>query len=249
MTTEKFRNKYRIPSTRLQNWNYGWAGAYFITICTKNRVKYFGDISHGRMHLSHIGVLADVFWYEIKNHALNVELGAFVVMPNHVHGILILHNGNDNDNDANGNNENDNVNDYNDVNGNGNGNVNGNINGNVGGNVGGNVDGNVETRHALSLQSPQSPQPSQSKPSQPSDQPPPTTIGQQRFQNQGKNTVSSIIGSYKSAVSKHAHRLGFDFVWQERFYDHIIRNEKSYLRISRYIINNPLNWREDRFYE
>ena len=247
MTTEKFRNNYRIPSTRLQNWDYGWAGAYFITICTKNRVKYFGDIIDRRMHLSPIGVLADVFWYEIKNHTHNVELGAFVVMPNHIHGILILHNGNEN-------NANNNVNNENDINNNDNVNdcANKNVDGNVNGNINGNVDRNVETRHALSLQSPQPPQskPPQppNTPSQPSNQPPPKTIGQQRFQNQGKNTVSSIIGSYKSAVSKHAHRLGFDFTWQERFYDHIIRNEKSYLRISRYIINNPLNWQEDRFH-
>lgn len=43
------------------------------------------------------------------------------------------------------------------------------------------------------------------------------TIGQQRFQNQGKNTVSSIIGGYKSAVTKHARRMGFEFAWQSRF--------------------------------
>ena len=90
MMTDRFRDKYRIPSTRLQNWDYGWAGAYFITVCTKNRVPYFGEISNGKMELSPVGVLADVFWYEIKNHAQNVELDAFVVMPNHVHGILIL---------------------------------------------------------------------------------------------------------------------------------------------------------------
>ncbi|MGV8815590.1 MAG: hypothetical protein ACOH2D_15925 [Gelidibacter sp.] len=41
---EKFRNKYRIESTRLQNWDYGSNAAYFVTICTKNRIHYFGDI-------------------------------------------------------------------------------------------------------------------------------------------------------------------------------------------------------------
>jgi len=95
---DKFRNKYRIPSARLQPWDYRWAGAYFITICTANRIHYLGEIENRKMVLSPIGVLADVFWHEIKNHAQNVELGAFVVMPNHVHGILIL-TGNDNDND------------------------------------------------------------------------------------------------------------------------------------------------------
>ena len=87
---DKFRNTYRIPSARWQNWDYRWAGAYFITICTGNREHYFGEIADGNMHLSGVGILADVFWYEIKNHATNVELGEFVVMPNHIHGILIL---------------------------------------------------------------------------------------------------------------------------------------------------------------
>jgi REP element-mobilizing transposase RayT len=78
-------------------------------------------------------------------------------------------------------------------------------------------------------------------------QSPPPTIGQQRFQNQGKNTLSSIIGAYKSAVTKHANRLGFANAWQPRFHDHIIRDEKSFQRIQQYIINNPENWDTDKF--
>ncbi len=66
------------------------------------------------------------------------------------------------------------------------------------------------------------------------------TTGQKRFQNQGKNTLSSIIGSYKSAVSKHAHRLGYGFAWQRNYYEHIIRNEQAYQKISEYIINKIL---------
>lgn len=46
--------------------------------------------NNGKMNLSNVGVLANVFWYEIKNHAQNVELGEYIIMPNHVHGILIL---------------------------------------------------------------------------------------------------------------------------------------------------------------
>ena len=90
MSTDKFKNKYRIVSARASWWNYGWNGAYFITICTKNRDHFFGEIENGQMKLSKIGLLADVFWHEIKNHTENIELGAFVVMPNHIHGILIL---------------------------------------------------------------------------------------------------------------------------------------------------------------
>lgn len=74
------------------------------------------------------------------------------------------------------------------------------------------------------------------------------TIGQNRFQNQGKNSISSIIGSYKAAVTKHANRLGYEFAWQTRFHDHIIRDEKSYQRIVNYIESNVLNWKDDKFY-
>src|SRR5690606_30081265 len=87
---EKYKNKYRIASARAQWWDYGWNGAYFITICTRNREHSFGEISGGKMVLSNTGVIADILWYEIPNHAPFVELGDFVVMPNHIHGILIL---------------------------------------------------------------------------------------------------------------------------------------------------------------
>lgn len=62
------------------------------------------------------------------------------------------------------------------------------------------------------------------------------------------NSVSTIIRSYKSAVTKHANRLGFENGWQTRFYDHIIRNDAEYQRISDYIVNNPKNWGKDKFY-
>ena len=125
------------------------------------------------MILSPVGVLANVFWHEIPNHAPNVELGAFVVMPDHFHGILILSPPNS----------------------------------------------NLEKRRALS------PQPAA-----------------YRFQNQGKNTVSALVGSYKSAVTRHANRLGLEFAWQPRFHDHIIQNDAEYQRINDYIENNPLKW-------
>ncbi len=195
---DTFQNRYRISSARWQHWDYRWAGAYFITICTKYRQHYFGEIENETMKLSNIGILADVFWHEIKNHAKNVELGEFVVMPNHIHGILIL-NGIDND-----------------------------IN-------------NVETGHAQSLQ--------HGNQSHNKLGTIPETIGQQRFQNIGANSVSSIIGSYKSAVSKHANRLKLEFQWQTRFHDHIIRDDKSFQKISEYIINNPVYWKDDKFYK
>ena len=226
---EKYHNKYLIPSARLQTWNYKWAGAYFITICTQNRIHYFGEIVKGKMVLSHIGVIADILWHGILNHSKNTELGSFVVMPNHIHCILIL---TKNIDFKDINNDNDDIKNYF-----GTGNDNGDHN-----DIG---DHNVETGHALSLQSPQSPQSPQSLQLQQTFQ----TMGQQRFQNIGKNSISSVIGSYKSAISKHAHRLGFDFFWQSRFYDHIIRNNAEYQSIRDYIENNPQNWKNDKFFQ
>jgi putative transposase len=62
------------------------------------------------------------------------------------------------------------------------------------------------------------------------------------------NTISTIVRSYKSAVTKHANRLGLENGWQSRFHDHIIRNDAEFQRISDYIINNPNNWTDDKFY-
>jgi REP element-mobilizing transposase RayT len=108
----KFQNKYRIPSARLQTWDYANNGAYFITICTQNREHFFGNIKNGIMQLSEIGKFAAQFWYEIPNHFPMVELGNFVVMPNHIHGILIMNHpvetrliASDNNDDNNNNNQ------------------------------------------------------------------------------------------------------------------------------------------------
>jgi len=70
--SDLLRNKYRIPSTRLQNWDYGSNAAYYVTICTHNREFYFGDVADGKMILSNLGIIADVIWHEIINHAKNV---------------------------------------------------------------------------------------------------------------------------------------------------------------------------------
>ena len=69
-----------------------------------------------------------------------------------------------------------------------------------------------------------------------------------RFRNQGRNTISAMVGSYKSAVTKSAHLIDTDFGWQTRFHDHVIRNHEEYIRISNYIKHNPSNWKDDKFF-
>ena len=98
----KFNNRYRIESSRLQDWDYGWNASYFITICTANRKLYFGDIIINNnlrpiniMQLSEIGELVHQFWLEIPNQFPFIRLDEFVIMPNHVHGILVIDKPND----------------------------------------------------------------------------------------------------------------------------------------------------------
>ena len=115
-----FQNKYRIESARLQGWDYGSNAMYFVTICTHNRECFFGEIVEtpnvetpnvetpklgvctgivetpklgvctAKMQLSEIGKMADHFWNEIPIHFPFVELDEYIVMPNHVHGIIII---------------------------------------------------------------------------------------------------------------------------------------------------------------
>ncbi len=99
---DKFQNKYRISSTRLQNWDYGWNASYFVTICTKTREHYFGKIVDGEMCLSEIGGIAQQCWREIPDHFPFVILDAFVIMPNHVHGIIIINKTDDGGDGGNG---------------------------------------------------------------------------------------------------------------------------------------------------
>jgi putative transposase len=181
--SDKFHNKYRIPSTRLPDWDYSRNGYYFITICTNKRKHYFGEIINNEMNISIFGKIVQKYWFEIPKHFPFVELNEFIVMPNHIHGILIINN---------------------------------------------NVP-NVEKRHCLFSTTNE-------------------IIKINRFQNQGKNTVSSIIGSYKSICTKIINKTQSTtkFGWQSGFYDNIIRTEKSFYYIRQYIRDNPVNWETDR---
>lgn len=194
---EKFRSKYRIESARLKNWDYSSNGMYFITICTGNREHFFGEIVNDEMFLNDVGKIANQCWSEIPEHFQNVELGEFVIMPNHVHGIIII--------DKPG--------------------------------------AIVETLHATSLPTPPKP-PGQSKSR-------PAIVHKNELMAEispKPNSVSAIIRSFKSAVTRLSKPLCEKFEWQTRFHDHIIRTNDDFIRISNYIVNNPANWKEDKFF-
>jgi REP element-mobilizing transposase RayT len=85
--------KHHRKSIRLKGYDYTRAGVYFITLVAYQRECLFGNIVNGDMQLSTMGGIADKHWRAIPEHFRQVELGAYVVMPNHVHGIIILHDG------------------------------------------------------------------------------------------------------------------------------------------------------------
>jgi REP element-mobilizing transposase RayT len=87
----KFKNKYRAESTRWKGWDYSANAYYFVTICTKDKKYYFGDIVNEKMILSEIGKIAARFWLEIPKHFPFVNLGEYIIMPNHLHGLLMIY--------------------------------------------------------------------------------------------------------------------------------------------------------------
>ncbi|WP_157813338.1 transposase [Flavobacterium sp. 5] len=278
---EKFQNKYRIPSTRLKNWDYGQNGAYFITICTGNKEHFFGEIvstnGENEIQLNEIGKLANDFWVKIPEHFPFVELGNFVVMPNHIHGILIINKTNiekplrpivetlhcnvsTHDEKTSLNYANSLRLDEVET-----------LHCNVSMHDGETSlnDGNtlrldeVETLHCnvsmhdretleldgvevlgldgvevLGLDDVETLQCNVS------------TLGNEQMAkiSPKPGSISTILRSYKSVVTKHARYIHADFLWQERFHDHIIQNSESFERIQNYIENNITNWKEDKFY-
>lgn len=87
------KNKSR-KSNRLKGYDYSKIGFYFITICTQNKTKWFGKIENGEMQLNDIGKIVKRCWLDIPKHFPHIDLGEYIVMPNHIHGILKIENPN-----------------------------------------------------------------------------------------------------------------------------------------------------------
>ena len=85
-----YKNKYRIESTRLPTYDYSSNGYYFVTICTHKKHCYFGKIINAKMQLSQVGKIAQKHWQEIPEHFDGVDIDEYVIMPNHVHGIIVI---------------------------------------------------------------------------------------------------------------------------------------------------------------
>ena len=82
--------KHHRHSIRLKGYDYSQAGAYYVTICTHKKECLFGNVVDGKMELTRIGTIAGECWKAIPKHFPNVTLDVFVVMPNHVHGVVMI---------------------------------------------------------------------------------------------------------------------------------------------------------------
>jgi len=85
-----YREKYRVESARLKGWDYQARGWYFVTLCAQNHACIFGEVVDGEVRLSRVGLVADTELRSLSGHYDNVQVDAHVVMPNHVHAIVMI---------------------------------------------------------------------------------------------------------------------------------------------------------------
>lgn len=150
----KLDNNYFVrKNPRLKDYDYALGGYYFITICTENKKHFFGEIVEETMKLNEIGKLVQRNIEKLEEIYNSIKIDKFVVMPNHLHIIIII----DKETDL---------------------------------------------------------------------------------------TIPRIIKQYKEWITKTIKKS----IWQKSYYDHIIRNEKDYYRIWKYIDENILKWSLDKYY-
>jgi len=176
--------KHHRRSIRLKGYDYSQPGWYFITICTNNREMLFGKIIGGKMELNAGGNIVKKYWRDIPNHYPDVALDEYVIMPNHVHGII-----------------------------------------NIGENDNNDRMENVRAKDFSPLQK------------------------NNKLHSPSK-TIGSIIRGFKIGVTKWFRKNTDVYnVWQRNYYERIIRNELELNRIRKYIMENPLKWYDDKYYE
>ena len=166
-------------SIRLKNYDYSSGGMYFITVCTHKHECLFGEIQKNRRGtifcaLNERGKFVEQCWGAITQHYNNVVLDKYIVMPNHVHGILFIKNN------------------------------------------------GVQDIEPL----------------------------RNEYQHIISGSIGAIIRGFKIGVTRwFRENTNIQIVWQRNYHDHIIREEKDLNRIREYIMNNPLKWQDDEYYD
>jgi putative transposase len=214
-------------SIRLKGYDYAQAGLYlpdgeagFITICCQDRACLFGEITNGQMICNDAGTMVENEWLKLPARFTNIQLHEYIVMPNHFHAILEI--------------------------------------------VGATLD--VAPVRVSLVDTPNEPNAPNEMVVQNNDVPndgiPIETFAQndddsQKGQPQAPTgiTVGDMVGAFQSIVTVEYIRgvktngwTPFNGkLWQRNYYEHIIRDERSYQTISKYIINNPAKWEDDKF--
>ena len=173
--------RHHRRSIRLPAYDYAQRGAYFVTVCTQNRECAFGEVVDGEMVLNEPGRMVETAWRELPQHYPGDEVDTLVVMPNHVHGIIML----------------------------------------VGAGPRACPDNPGRSRGVA-----------------------PT----------GTMSLPDVVHRFKSlTTARYRHGVLQDRwlpfpgrLWQRNYYEHVIRNEEELDRVRQYIVDNPLQWAEDR---
>ncbi len=170
---------------RLPEFDYSRDGVYFITIDAFDKGAVFGDVFKGKMFLSEPGLVADECWRQIPGHFPKTSLYDYVVMPDHLHGLIAILNEREGDGH------------------------------------------NLKTDTACRV----------------------PTEGKEVFSHPTQGSIPTVVRSYKSAVTKLVHERfpsKMEKVWQSRYYERVIRNERELREAISYIRSNPANWEERR---
>ena len=212
--------KHHRRSIRLKGYDYSSEGAYYVTIVAQGRKCLFGEIVDGEMHHSKYGQIIQKWWDEIPVHFPNMELGAFVIMPNHVHGIIFIIDDRRGEvlsprDHPNNNIQNVNIGDAN--------NQGGEINDKG---VKTNNQGGEINDEGMNINN----QGGETPPLQ-------------------RRTLGQIVAYFKYQSTKEMNRIETENAitkfWQRSYYEHIIRNEKELQQKTDYIMDNPSQWDED----
>ena len=205
----------KYPRAKWHDYNMG---TFFVTVCTHNRVHYFGEICNGEISHTEIGAYLCRSIEEIGLHYPGTTVDSYVVMPNHFHAIITIvgsrHAAADEANNGKANAAADEAN---------------NGKANAAADEANNGKATINTgclrpaRH-------------------------PDIDDNFNARNHFNAMLSRALGGLKAAVTKQAHICDSDFRWQANFHDHIIRNQREYELIANYIDNNILNWNKDKFY-
>ena len=208
------QHEHNRKSIRLKGYDYSQEGLYFITICCQDGICRFGHIENDEMICNQYGIVAYNEWMKTPQIRSNITLHEFVVMPNHIHGIIEINH----DTEL----------------------------------YFQNRMGELYIPNRMDELYPQNRMDELHTKSCRGELHSPIPAGvfntplRMRSPSQ---TIGAIVRGYKSAVTKQLNALGMiEKLWQRNYYEHIIRNEKSYLHISEYIHNNPIQWINDKFY-